>query len=274
MATLRKFRSLEEINQYLTKETQVALEETLKAMIPKLRYFIDEDVYRAYHPTFYKRSRWLKRRNDVIEHYISNLQHKLRGGIRIVGTRFNDNDVSNREKFQHGSAYKTKKSGKLNTYSVLTTEQFLNILTEGSDSFNPFGFPNVKRRNFWEDFLEWTKDNYADIFMKKCKKHKIDLTNIGSSENVVLDKPKSKEVSSEPPATSVTDTSMDIGRTSIPQRKTGGINFEFGIRKYSNTNNSENDSFLNQLARARSGREMGIEKIRGDVAEDMQHKNK
>lgn len=234
-------------------------------MIPKLRFFIDEDIYRAYHPTFYKRTRWLKRRNDVIEHYISNLQHKLRGGIRIVDTIFDS--VSDREKFQHGAAYRTK-AGRLHTYSELSGEQFLEILTEGSSSFNPFGFPNIKRRNFWEDFLDWAKDNYAEIFMRKCKRHKIDLKNIGSSENVILDKPKSKEVSPEPPSTSISGTSMDVGRTAIPQRNTRKLNFEFGLHKYSNVNSSENDSFLNQLARARSGREMGIESQRAQSAKD------
>lgn len=257
MATLRKFRSLEEINQYLTKETKVALEETLMALIPKLRYFIDEDIYWAYHPTFYKRTRWLKRRNDVIEHYISNLQGKLRGGVRIVDKIYNS--VSDRSKFQHG-----------NPYSDLSAENFLEILNDENFDclFNPFGFPSLRRRPFWNDYLEWVKDNYADIFMKKCKKHKIDLTNIGSSENVFLDKPKLKESSPSPPATSVTDTSMDMGRTAIPQRKTGGINFEFGIRKFSSGSDGSIDTALKQLEMARSNRSMGIEEQRAKNAKD------
>lgn len=206
MATLKKFRNLEELNQYLTNETEVALQETLRAMIPKLRYFIDKDVYYAYHPTFYKRTRWLKRRNDVIEQYISNLQHKLRGGIRIVDTIFDS--VSDREKFQHGSAYRTK-AGQLHTYSELSGEQFLEILTEGERGINPFGFPSIKRENFWEEFLEWAKKEQPKIFERKCKNHKIDLTNIGSSDNVVLNKPQPKEPSPAPPATSVTDTPLE-----------------------------------------------------------------
>ena len=265
-----KFNNLAEINQYLTNETKIALEETLQAMIPKLRFFIDEDIYRAYHPTFYKRTRWLKRRNDVIEHYISNLQHKLRGGIRIVGTIFDS--VSDREKFQHGSAYRTK-SGSLHTYNVLSAEQFLEILTEGAEGFNPFGFPNIKRRNFWEDFLDWAKDNYVDIFLKKCKKHKIDLQNIGSSDNVILNEPKSKEPSSEPPPTSISGTENDIGRTSIPQKANvrGMYHYvnPYLKKSYSTTSsNAEIDSVLNQLARARNGREMGIESQRAQNAKD------
>ena len=224
-------------------------------MIPKLRFFIDQDVYWAYHPTFYKRTRWLKRRSDVIEHYISNLQHKLRGGIRIVDKIYNS--VSDRNKFQHG-----------NPKEALNPEAFLEILNGESGTFNPFGFPYIKRRSFWEDFLDWAKDNYADIFMRKCKRHKIDLKNIGSSENVILNKPKPKETSPEPPSTSISGTNMDIGRTAIPTKKTGGINFVFGVHKYSNANSSENDSFLNQLARARNGREMGIQTERAERAKD------
>lgn len=237
MATLIKFRSLEEINQYLTKETKVALEETLDAMIPKLRYFIDEDVYWAYQPTFYKRTRWLKRRSDVIEHYISNLQGKLRGGIRIIDKIYNS--VSNRDKFQHG-----------NPYDDLSAENFLEILNQEDDAdwlFNPFGFPVLHRRSFWKDFLEWAKDNYAEIFKKKCKKHKIDLNNLGSSSNINLNEPKVKESSLPPPATSVTNTQLewkpvtDEIRKSI-EKKSKGIHFEFGIHKYSSALSSQMDN--------------------------------
>ena len=68
---VRKFNNLEEINQFLTNETRGALEDTLRAITPRLKHFIDEDVYWAYHPTFYKRTRWLKR-SGVIDYYISN----------------------------------------------------------------------------------------------------------------------------------------------------------------------------------------------------------
>ena len=241
---VRKFKNLEEIEQYLNKETQVALEETLMAMIPKLRFFIDEDVYYAYHPTFYKRTRWLKRREDVIEHYISNLQNKIRGGIRIVASRLDA--VSDREKFQHGASYRTK-SGKLNTYSVLSAENFLEILNDEDFDclFNPFGLPSLQRSSFWKDFLEWAKDHYAEIFKEKCRKHKIDLNNLGSTKNAdEQEAPKGNIPSPEPPDTSVTGTSSEWKpvtneiKKSI-ERKSKGITFEFGIHKYSSSLSSQ-----------------------------------
>ena len=82
MATLKKFKNLEEIKQYLNRETQGALEDTLKVMRAKLKGFIIQDVYNAYDPIFYKRTRWLLRAG-VLDYYISHMFGKVYGGIRI-----------------------------------------------------------------------------------------------------------------------------------------------------------------------------------------------
>ena len=248
MATLRKFRSLEEIKQYLTVETKVALEDTLKAMIPKLRYFIDECVYWAYHPVWYKRTRWLKRRSDVIEHYISTLQGRLNGGIRISNKIYNS--VSDRKKFQHG-----------NPYRPLSAESFLEILNGEDDVdwlFNPFGFPMIQRESFWEKFLEWAKnddrESYDKLFIKYCKRRGIDLNNLSHSTSGQFNyssQSEPKEPSPEPPKTSVSDTQNDIGRNAIPQRAKvqGMYHFVNRFTGKSVQNNSENESILSQIAR-------------------------
>ena len=80
-------------------------------------------------------------------------------------------------------------------------------------------------------------------------KHKINLTNIGSSENVVLDKPKSKESSPPPPATSVTGTQADRveqGWHGIQQHKTNrGIDLHMRLFGTGLGNSALGESILN-----------------------------
>ena len=242
MATLKKFKNLEEIKQYLNKETQGALEDTLKVMRAKLKSFIIQDVYNAYDPIFYKRTRWLLR-IGVLDYYISHMFGKVYGGIRINSKGY----PVNIEKYQHGNYI----------FGAFDSEDFIQMLNGEIESgiWNPFNFPSLARQPFWDDFIEWAKndkDGYAVIFKEKCKKRGIDLENLGSSDNNNAEtKPKSKIVASEPPATSVTGTSNDIGRKTISQQS-GEKHKDlfknlFGVHKYtnSNTNNSALGNALN-----------------------------
>lgn len=204
MATLKKFKNLEEIKQYLNRETQGALEDTLKVMRAKLKGFIIQDVYNAYDPIFYKRTRWLLKAG-VLDYYISHMFGKVYGGIRINNKGY----PVNIEKYQHGNYI----------FGAFDSDDFIQMLNgEIEDGiWNPFNFPSIARQPFWDDFIEWAKndkDGYAVIFKEKCKKRGIDLENLGSS-NKTETTPKSKEIASEPPATSITGTGNDIGRTSI-----------------------------------------------------------
>lgn len=243
MAVL-KFNNLAEINQYLTRQTEKALKESLDATIPKLRFFIDEDVYRAYHPTYYKRTRWLKRRSGVIESYISHLQGLTRGGIRIVDDIYDA--VSDRELFQHG-----------NPLEDLPVQSFLEILN-AKDNIgwaDTFGFPTLIRpRSFWEDFTKWMEsdEGIANIFKKKCNKYKIDLNNLGSDEDYEPEPPKAKEPAPTPQETptSVTGTQMDRsdqGWHSIGETKKGKgitLNFNFGIGSGSSSALNQHSNYM------------------------------
>ena len=207
---VRKFNNLAEINQFLTKETKVALEKTLQVLAPRLKYFIRKDVYWAYSPTFYKRTRWLMR-SGVIDYYISNLQNLIRGGVRINRSMYKS--LYNGEKFQHG-----------NPYRMLDVDTFIGILNDEEDGgyFNPFGFPYIIRQSFWEEYTDWVKDNYAEIFQRKCKNQGIDLNNLGATESSSPEPPKGEKPSPEPPNTTVTGTSNDIGRTTIGNNRPQG----------------------------------------------------
>lgn len=200
---IRKFSNLEEINQYLTKETRKALEQTLKTLAPRLKAFIRKTVYHAYSPTFYKRTRWLMR-SGVIEHYISNLQGKISGGVHITQKMYGS--VSDLERFQHGHPRNRHEPARR-----LDPEDFVAILNGDLPcGNNPYNFPIMKREPFWEQYLEWVKKEYADIFARKCRNLGIDLNNLGATESPseVL---KGKEPSPTPQETptSVTGTQMD-----------------------------------------------------------------
>lgn len=206
---VRKFNNLEEINQYLTNETKKALEDTLRALAPRLKAFIRANVYHAYRPLFYRRTRWLMR-SGVVEYYMSNLQGKVRGGVHITNKMYNE--TSDLDKFQHGHPRNGHEPAR-----QLSAEDFVEILNDETNDWimNPYNFPYFHRKSFWEDYIEWVKKNYAEIFKRKCRNRGIDLNNLGATESSSPEPPKGKEPSPEPPNTSISGTSNDIGRVSI-----------------------------------------------------------
>ena len=108
------------------------------------------------------------------------------------------------------------------------------------------------KTTFWEDFTNWMndeKEGFAAVFRQKCKDRKIDLENLGKTNEQTTT--KKKESSPPPPATSVTGTGNDVGRTAIPQRNPNRFNYNYGIGSR-NSSSSALQRQLDALDRQRS----------------------
>lgn len=256
MATARKFRTPEELKQFLMNETKLALEDTLKIARAKLRSFVIQDVYDAYDSPMYKRTRWLLKKG-VIDYYMGNAFGRVYGGVRINKKGY----PINAEKLQHSNPYPD---------GGFYVDAFLEMLNDENNYDNlaidnsPFHFPYLKRRAFWEDFMEWMNDSekgFAEVFRQKCKDRKIDLENLGKKGS----NESTKSKSTPPPATSMTGTSgsESSGWHSIGQRsESRGINFNFGIG--SGKSNSALSRTFDAMEKERMNFANDIEKARGD----------
>ena len=241
---VRKFRTPEELKQFLTNETKKALEDTLKIARAKLRSFVIQDVYDAYDSAIYKRTRWLLK-SGVIDYYMGNAFGRVYGGVRINKKGY----TTNSDKLQHSNPYPD---------GGFYVDAFLEMLNDENNYDNlaidnsPFHFPYLKRRSIWEDFTNWMndeKEGFAAVFKQKCKDRKIDLENLGKTNEQTTT--KKKESSPLPPATSVTGTGNDVGRTAIPQRNPNRFNYNYGIGSR-NSSSSALQRQLDALDRQRS----------------------
>lgn len=164
MATIKKFNSLEQIKEHLNSETKEALKLTLEQMKIKLKDIIQTNVYDVYEPEFYERTGWILE-EGVVDYYLMTMMgNKIYGGIRINDTNY----PVNLEKFQHGNVY-------TGTFYSNVFVEMLNGEVE-SGIINPFNFPSIIRKPFWDEFLEWADENIETIFKQNCEKLGITLS--------------------------------------------------------------------------------------------------
>lgn len=168
-----KFNNLEQIKKYLNEKTRKALEETFEEMENELKKIIIKDVYDAWDAEFYntKRTYWLIR--EGVESYIKSLYgDKIAGGVRINTHKNYPVDLEN---YRHGNVY----SGKFEPESFV--EMLNNQANDGYAWDNPWHFPTLERKPFWDEFQEWANEHYKEIFEKKCADLGIDLKSMGGS---------------------------------------------------------------------------------------------
>lgn len=157
---MKIFKNVQDLHGAISSELRDALKETIHEMADKLREFIQEDVYNAYDPEFYTRTKWLLE-PDTIEDYVWNDFGKGYGaGIKINKNSYVLYD-NNLEEFQHGNPYTDE----------LNMDAFIGVLngTVNGGVGNPFHFPIIARRPFLDEFEKWAEENYTKILMNKLR---------------------------------------------------------------------------------------------------------
>lgn len=161
------FKNESELANAINEEIRKAMENTLNKMKEKLGEFIEEDVY-SYDSKWYRyrRTDFLRDNYErIFETYFWNdFGRGVKGGIRVHTDMY---FPSYPEDFIHGSQTE-------NNYNSLNLESYLEIMNNPdvipSTRFNfPTNF-TMHKRPFWDDFLDWAKTHFREIFEEEFYK--------------------------------------------------------------------------------------------------------
>lgn len=123
----------------------------MQELYMKLKDYIRSDVYDAYNPIWYERTDNLLNNWIVSDPVI--IGTSVSSSISLDSLEYND------ENWWHGNSNIDN--------SILDPSEFVNIINDGLGSTN-FGFPNIGKRPFWDDFKNYVEKNLDNIFMQKC----------------------------------------------------------------------------------------------------------
>lgn len=133
--------------------TKIAIENTAERLLSELRGIIDEEVYNAYSPKFYTRTRQLR------DSWWASKAEVLGG---VISSTISQDDVAligSLSLFQHGNIYESLED-------LIALDEIVN---EGKIG-NAFGFPQLGARPFWYRFLNYCDQNLERIFREEFRK--------------------------------------------------------------------------------------------------------
>ena len=162
----KTFKNENDLSNAMNDISREATKNTLQKMLDKLGYFIEKDIYNAYQPKWYNRTRYLEDDYiDMWETYLwNNFGNGVSGAMRLKEDIFFPTDPPI---FVHGSG--NWKTG--DVYSTLTLDSYLQIMNNPNAIVEtPFHFPTNKtmhKKPFWDDFEKWADKNYTKIFKKE-----------------------------------------------------------------------------------------------------------
>jgi hypothetical protein len=149
----RVYHNLKEFEADAEKATKIAMDRTLQYFKDELKRFVKACVYDVYTPKWYERTNTLLE-DSTLEYYIyKNVKNKIGGGIRFNPSYYNEH--SERDKFQHG-----------NDIKFLPFQSYLEIMNDFTkvNPNNPYNFPIVPRRPFYDIFKKFIEENFDEVF--------------------------------------------------------------------------------------------------------------
>ena len=169
-----------ELYNAVKAECRKAMEDTKNDLLEELEHIIEKDVY-SYKPanieTRKMRTKWLlKFYRQLFEVKIYNAFGQGLG--MSIKPDLGEEVPAYPQKFQHGSMKNKNevKSTILNMKSYLEMLNDPNFIAKAGN--NPFHFPyQVDREPFWDDFVKWCDEHFAEIFQKNLSKY-VELRNI------------------------------------------------------------------------------------------------
>ena len=169
----RKFSNAVDLYKGVEQQCKLALQDTLDELKEELHNIILKDIYMVKKGTFYDRTRILLI-DSIIETKIWNAFGKGLGGTLKFDEDLFERSI-NVEKFQHGSL--SPNWGELDLFS------YLNIVNSRNDWDNPYHFPTVNRKPFWDDFLDYIKDRggFSNIYKENLDKYVYTINIMGQT---------------------------------------------------------------------------------------------
>lgn len=169
-----------ELYNAVKEQCRLAMEDTKENLLEELGHIIEEDVY-SYKPanieTRKMRTKWLLRfYRQLFEVKIYNAFGQGLG--MSIKPDLGEEVPAYPQKFQHGSMRNKNevKSTILNMKSYLEMLNDPNFIAKAGN--NPFHFPyQVDREPFWDDFVKWCDEHFAEIFQKNLSNY-VELRNI------------------------------------------------------------------------------------------------
>ena len=162
MAHGKRFSNIIDLHKNVEAQCRKALEDTLEELSEVLYKYILRDVYMVKKGSFYQRTRIL-----LIKDMITTKLWNAFSSNKLGGTLSFDEDLFDRsinvDDFQHGNRYEGE----------LTLQSYLEIVNSQNDWDNPYGFPMVNRKSFWDDFLDWIdgEGGIGAIYQKHLDKY-------------------------------------------------------------------------------------------------------
>ena len=162
MVAQRKFSNIIELNKGVEQYCRMALQDTLDELSEMLYNHIKNDIYNVKKGTFYERTRVLLIK-DIIQTKIWNAFSANRlGGTLSFDENLFESSI-NINKFQHGNPFDGE----------LTLQSYLEIVNSKNDWDNPYHFPSVPRRLFWDNFMADIEKSggFGAIYQKNFNKY-------------------------------------------------------------------------------------------------------
>ena len=152
----RKYSNTVDLHKGIEAQCRLALQDTLDELKEELHNIILKDIYMVKKGTFYERTRILLI-NDIVETRIWNAFGKGLGGTLRFDEELFERSI-NIDKFQHGSPSPN--------WGELDLSSYLEIVNQKNDWNNPYHFPSVNRKPFWDDFLDYIdkKGGFINIY--------------------------------------------------------------------------------------------------------------
>lgn len=157
----RKFSNIVDLHKGIEAQCKLALQDTLDELKEELHKIILKDIYMVKKGSFYDRTRILLI-NGILETKIWNAFGKGLGGTLSFDEDLFERSI-NVDEFQHGNPF----------FGELTLQSYLEIVNSQNDWENPYQFPIVRRKPFWDDFLDYidSRGGFANIYKENLDKY-------------------------------------------------------------------------------------------------------
>lgn len=149
---------------------ELVMDEVYEKLLDKLLEIIKKDVYEAYEPEFYERT------EDLLNPKNWGVKRTKRKGktyrtLFYKGEQFTEvnmnADIHSPDAYIHGNYL----------YGAFEQKSFLAMLNGKTKDYgdNPFNFPQINRKPFWDDFLLYCDRQYKRLFNNACKRYGIPI---------------------------------------------------------------------------------------------------
>lgn len=161
---METFNQISDLMSFATQQVSDALEETMEQLLDSLLKFIEEDIYNNYTPKFYDRTEEVKDKENwkiVPSSSEGCIGYKIMF-TPIKWTTPTDNYRNGSSAFTHGNYM----------FGELQANDLLRILNGDFKSGIAFNFPPSSsiHEHFWDDFIDYTKNNINTLFQANCTK--------------------------------------------------------------------------------------------------------